>query len=43
LTITLGPASLGDPTQNASSVAVYTPDAGLGFTGTISSPNQKHF
>ena len=43
LTITLGPASLGDPTQNAPSIAVYTPDPALGYSGTISSPNGAHF
>ena len=43
LTITLGAPTNGQPTQNASSVAVYTPDPNLGFTGTISSPNQTHF
>ena len=43
LTITLGAASLGDPTQGATSVAVYTPDPALGYTGTISSPKQEHF
>ena len=43
LTITLGAASVGDPTQNATSVAVYTPDPALGYTGTISSPNEEHF
>jgi hypothetical protein len=43
LTITLGAPSVGDPTQNATSVAVYTPDPALGYTGTISSPKEKHF
>ncbi len=43
LTITLGAASIGDPTHNATSVAVYTPDPALDYTGTISSPNEKHF
>jgi hypothetical protein len=43
LTITLGAASLGDPTQNAPSVAVYTPDPTLGYTGTLSSPSEGHF
>ena len=43
LTITLGAASVGDPTQNATSVAVYTPDPALGYTGTISSPKVGHF
>jgi hypothetical protein len=43
LTITLGAASAGNPTQNATSVAVYTPDPTLGYTGTLSSPKEKHF
>jgi hypothetical protein len=43
LTITLGAPSVGNPTQNAPSVAVYTPDPALGFSGTLSSPNQEHF
>ena len=43
LTITLGAASVGDPTQNSTSVAVYTPDPALGYTGTISSPKEEHF
>jgi hypothetical protein len=43
LTITLGAASVGNPTQNAPSVAVYTPDPALGYTGTLSSPNEEHF
>ena len=43
LTITLGNPSLGDPTQGAPSVAVYTPDPGLGLSGTISSINQVQF
>jgi hypothetical protein len=43
LTITLGAPSVGDPTQNATSVAVYTPDPALGYTGTISSPKEEHF
>jgi hypothetical protein len=43
LTITLGAASMGDPTQNAPSVAVYTPDPTLGYTGTLSSPSAEHF
>ena len=43
LTITLGAESVGNPTQNAPSVAVYTPDPALGFTGTISSPSERQF
>jgi HD-GYP domain-containing protein (c-di-GMP phosphodiesterase class II) len=43
LTITLGAPSTGNPTQSATSVAVYTPDAALGYTGTISSVKQEHF
>jgi hypothetical protein len=43
LTITLGAASAGNPTQNAPSVAVYTPDPALGYSGTLSSPNEEHF
>ncbi len=43
LTITLGAPSLGTPTQSAPSVAVYTPDPALGYTGTLSSPDEEHF
>jgi hypothetical protein len=43
LTITLGPPSPGGPTQNAPSVAVYTPDPVLGVSGPISSANGVQF
>ena len=43
LTITLGAPSVGDPTQSAPSVAGYTPDPALGYTGTLSSPDEEHF
>ena len=43
LTITLGAESVGNPTQNAPSVAVYTPNPALGYTGTISSPSERQF
>jgi hypothetical protein len=43
LTVTLGAASIGNPTQNKPSVAVYTPDPALGVAGTISSTNGRHF
>jgi hypothetical protein len=43
LTITLGSASKGNPTQNNPSVAVYTPDPALGMPSTISSTNSRHF
>ena len=43
LTITLGQGSTGQPTQTAPSVAVYTPDSALGFSGTISSKPEEHF
>ena len=43
LTITLGAPSTVNPTQSATSVAVYTPDPALGYTGTISSAKQEHF
>jgi hypothetical protein len=43
LTITLGTPSTGDSTQTSSSVAVYSPDAALGYTGTLPSPDEEHF
>ena len=43
LTITLGAASTGNPTQKAPSVATYTPDPALDYSGTISSSNVEHF
>jgi hypothetical protein len=43
LTITLGVPSVGNPTQSAPSVAVYTPDPALGYSGTLSSPDVEHF
>jgi len=43
LTITLGRENKGQPTQTAPSVAVYTPDPALGFSGTITSVNEEHF
>ena len=43
LTVTLGTPSIGDPTQNSPSVAVYTPDPALGLTGTIDSPLEVQF
>ena len=43
LTITLGTPSIGDPTQNNPSVAVYAPDPALGVSGTISSPSEVQF
>jgi hypothetical protein len=43
LTITLGLESSGQPTQGADSVAVYTPAAGLGISGTISSAYEENF
>jgi len=43
LTITLGASSTGNPTQPGPSVAVYTPDPALGYTGTLSSPDDEHF
>jgi hypothetical protein len=43
LTITLGQESTGQPTQSAPSVAVFTPDAALGLTGTIRSVMEEHF
>ncbi len=43
LTITLGQESSGQPTQSATSVAVYTPDPGLGLSGTISSMKEENF
>ncbi len=43
LTITLGMESVGNPTVGPPSVAVYTPDPTLGYTGTLSSPNERQF
>jgi hypothetical protein len=43
LTITLGNPSAVNPSQTTSSVAVYMPDASLGFTGSISSAKQEQF
>jgi hypothetical protein len=43
LTITLGQASSGQPTQTAPRVAVYTPDPALGLSGTISSTKEEQF
>jgi hypothetical protein len=43
LTITLGAASIGSLTKIAPSVAAYTPDPALGYTGTLSSPSAEHF
>jgi putative nucleotidyltransferase with HDIG domain len=43
LTITLGVAENGQPTQASPSVAVYTPAPALGLSGTISSPDEENF
>ncbi len=43
LTITLGIASGGQPTQGTTSVAVYAPDPALGLSGTISSVKEENF
>jgi hypothetical protein len=43
LTITLGVDSTVQPMQIAPSIAVYTPDPGLGVAGTISSAKEEHF
>ncbi len=43
LTITLGAASVANPTQGAPSVAIYAADPSLGYTGTLSSPSAEHF
>ena len=43
LTITLGIASSGQPTQGTASVAVYTPDPALSLSGTISSVKEENF
>lgn len=43
LTITLGAPQNGEPTQKAPVVAVYTPDAALGVSGTISSADTVLF
>ena len=43
LTITLGTPSIGDPTQNVRSVAIYTPDPALGLAGAIDSPLEVQF
>jgi hypothetical protein len=43
LTITLGQPSIGDPTNKAPSVAVYTPDPALGLKGSIASPSETQF
>jgi hypothetical protein len=43
LTITLGKESAGQPLQTAPSIAVYTPDPALGFSGTISSVKEENF
>ncbi len=43
LTITLGTASTGQPTQGTASVAVYTPDSALGLSGTINSVKEENF
>ena len=43
LTITLGVATTGQPTQAATSVAVYTPASALGLPGTISSVKEENF
>jgi len=43
LTITLGRETAGQPTQGAPSVAAYTPDQGLGLSGTIRSANEVNF
>ena len=43
LTITLGKPSAVQPTQTATSVAVYTPDPTLGLPGPISSVKEENF
>jgi hypothetical protein len=43
LTITLGKQSSDQPVQTATSVLVYTPDLGLGFSAAISSGRQENF
>ena len=43
LTITLGIAGTGQPTQGTASIAVYTPDPTLGLSGTISSVKEENF
>jgi putative nucleotidyltransferase with HDIG domain len=43
LTITLGAASTGQPTQGAPSSAVYTPDPALGQQSSITSPKEVNF
>jgi hypothetical protein len=43
LTITLGTVSSTQSTQTKPSVAVYTPAAALGLTGTISSAKEENF
>jgi hypothetical protein len=43
LTITLGIASSGEPTQGTASVAVYAPDPALGLSGTINSVKEENF
>ena len=43
LTITLGNPSAINPTQATPSVAMYTPDDSLGFSGSISSAKEEQF
>jgi hypothetical protein len=43
LTITLGSSFVGQPTQAATSIAVYTPAPALGLSGTISSVKEENF
>jgi hypothetical protein len=43
LTITLGTPDMAVQTQTTPSVAVYHPDAALGISGTISSPDEIQF
>jgi hypothetical protein len=43
LTITLGQPSSTQPTQPATSVAIYTPDPTLGLLGTINSVREENF
>ena len=43
LTVTLGNESSGQPTHAAPSIVIYTPDAALGLSGTLSSAKEENF
>ena len=43
LTITLGKESSVQPVQTGPSVAVYSPDPALEFSGSITSAKEEHF